>query len=172
MSKFVVSIDPSITSTGITLWGNQIPPVMLEVALIKPDRRCQADADRATNIASQVEYFVVSKLAPANTIVLVEVPGAFSYKRSTSQYGYPLNIAALMKLMRVIGAIESRLDAYQIVEITPAMWKGRTSKSVTQAFTSTAYGVSQSDIADSVGMALWWMRWSLKPVRMPQKPNK
>jgi Holliday junction resolvasome RuvABC endonuclease subunit len=164
MPQLLLSVDPSIVSLGWSLWING---EHVKHGAVRHKDNTQ-DMTRLLHICSQLEDVVRPYSALYRVTVIIDTPGAYSYKRSTRN-GKSLNTGSLMKLTKVIGAIIGRLSlyAYHIEEIPVADWKGNQTKA-TAGMIGKVYGTTQSDIADSISLALWWFGQQQLKSRLPK----
>lgn len=88
--------------------------------------------------------------------IVIEVPSAITYTRSTGANGKALNLAAMQKLSATIGAITVMAWARQIAVrwVPVCAWKGRRSKRDERL----ASGVTNEHEADAIGLLDWWWR--------------
>lgn len=140
----LLALDPSIRSMG---WAQFRDCVIQGSGVI----RTQGSDDLA-RIGSITDS--VLALIPDGGTVVIEVPPAFTFARST-RGGKPMNAASLQKLNWVVGAVvaAARARGVPIHAVSPADWKGRRSK----AWDKTIAGKKSTDEADAIGIGRWWI---------------
>ena len=151
MSGTIISIDPSIVSTGYAFFSED---KLIDSGVIKT--RPGSDSERVGWLVQRLCGMM--HLYPTLSEMIIEVPEPFSYARS--QKGYrSLNLGSLQKLNWVIGGLFTlpillSRPGIVIHAVSPRQWKGNRDKKWDQTVT----GIRQKDEADAVALGDWWRR--------------
>lgn len=154
----LVAFDPSLNNTGYCVWSDgYVQSGVLRTRGDSVPEKLYSLARRVNDLMEDV----VSNNGNTEVYVIVETPDSFSFGRATSRWtGRGMNQAALHKLNRAIGVIESCSFAWgpavvDVVEVSVSMWKGRRKKKLDKAVASQVAGrpLKSSDEADAVLLA-------------------
>lgn len=172
----ILSIDPSINSTGVALFdetlGADDAAALKWYGVIKTKRKSDLGS-KIMQIHDKLEA-LMQELGNRPAKIIIERPDSFTYKKRQSYMGKALNYEAMNRNNIAVGVIAGTLRPYteEILFVTAPEWKGKQNKQLTMAIVNSSYGIklktSQHDIADAIGIGSWWLR----KIRMDAKMKK
>lgn len=167
-----IAVDPSISTTGVAVVTDGIIPV---VATKTITTRKESDEERIEEILSGLDYVKAHSFpGTANAIVhgvACETHGTYSRTRGA------VNIGALMKLSKVVGAVQAwaRAGAHRFVAIPALKWMlagrstGTKQKSMTQIKAELAMEIQINPRwSEHVIAAICIGRWAIRDDRIPK----
>lgn len=149
----ILAIDPSINNTG---WAIYRSGGLFLSGVVKTQGETVVEK-------LQSLYHQVRNEALCHDIkkAIIEIPGSFSYARSTGRYGKALNQSAIGKLNMAIGVIMLACAEWKVeVDTVEAhVWKTRRSKKLDTSIARSLTGKKVlADEADAILLGMWYQQ--------------
>ena len=149
-----IYIDPSINNTGYAIADHE---KIVDSGVIRT--KAEGDIERLLELSRGLQEVLGNKELGIIRLAVVEVPGSFSYGRSTGKWsGKGVNQSALHKLNMAIGAIALTLKMWGVeVETVEAhKWKAGRKKKLDTAIAQHYAGRKVGpDEGDAIMLAVW-----------------
>jgi Holliday junction resolvasome RuvABC endonuclease subunit len=159
MPETIIAIDPSINFTG---WCISQNGKKIRSGVIKTEKY-KTDAEKLSMIGFHLKEIISDNalqphndLQPPITVAIIEIPEAFTYRRSAGRYGKQLNVDSLFKLSRAVGVILYICwkEEFKCIEVGATKWKGGMNKAVAMMVT----GVKDNNEADAILLSEYYFR--------------
>lgn len=160
----LISLDPSLNKTGYAISDGVN---ILTSGVIRS--RADGEIDKLLELSRGLKDVIGGRDIPAVQSAIVEVPGSFSYARSTGKSGKGVNHSSLGKLNMAIGALclTLKLWGIEVQTVEAHRWKGKRSKDLDKAIAATYIGrPCGPDEADAVMLMVWHLSGKITQRRM------
>ena len=153
----ILAIDPSINNTG---WALLDAGKISQWGVIKTSKKGSI-VERLSELYEGIASILNGEVPGTIKKAFVEVPGGFSYQRSSGASGNPLNMQSLLTLSEAVGCICTVLTRHgiEVMRVLATQWKAKRTKELEQSIASSIVGRKVThDEADAILLAIYCER--------------